>query len=104
MGAVMDQAVAELDGRMRGKPFDGIAKIVLTGEGSVMLDSSGAREGDGPADVTLSATADTFQQIVAGDLDATAAFMTGKITLDGDMTSEMFVLPGPAPSTTTSSR
>ena len=85
MGAVVDQAVAELDGRMRGKGFDGTAKIVLTGEGSLMLDSTGARAGDGEADVTLSASAETFQQILAGDLDATAAFMTGRITLDGDM-------------------
>jgi putative sterol carrier protein len=85
MGAVLDQAVAELGGRMRGKRFDGTAKIVLTGEGSVMLDADGAREGDGPADVTLTATADTFAQIVAGDLDATSAFMTGRLQLDGDM-------------------
>ena len=36
-------AVAELDGRMKGKGFAGTAKIVLSGEGSIMLDSSGAR-------------------------------------------------------------
>ena len=28
---------------------------------------------------------DTFQEMFAGDLDPTAAFMTGKIKLDGDM-------------------
>ena len=89
MGAVIDQAVAELNGRMQGRGFDGTAKIVLTGEGSIVVDGSGAREGDDEADVTLTATADTFQQIVAGDLDATAAFMTGKLTLDGDMGKAM---------------
>lgn len=85
MGAVLDQAVAELNRRMAGKSFDGTAKVVLSGEGSVMIDGAGAREGDGAADVTLTAEPDTFQQIVSGDLDATAAFMTGKLQLDGDM-------------------
>lgn len=89
MGAVMDQAVAELDGRMKGKGFAGTAKIVLSGEGSIMLDSTGARPGDEPADVTLTAAPDTFAQIVSGDLDATAAFMTGKLQLDGDMGKAM---------------
>lgn len=89
MGAAMDQAVAELDGRMKGKGFSGTAKVVLTGEGSIMLDSSGARPGDGPADVTLTAAPETFRQIVSGDLDATAAFMTGKLQLDGDMGKAM---------------
>ena len=85
MGAVVDRVVEELNGRMKGKAFDGIARIVLTGEGSVIVDRAGAREGDDEADVTLTASPDVFQQIVAGELDATAAFMTGKLTLDGDM-------------------
>jgi putative sterol carrier protein len=89
MGAVLDQAVAELNRRMAGKSFDGTAKFVLTGEGSLVVDGAGAREGDDPADVTLTAAPDTFQQIVAGDLDATAAFMTGKLQLDGDMSRAM---------------
>lgn len=85
MGAVMDQAVAELSGRMQGRGLDGTALFVLTGEGSILVDGSGAREGEGPADVTLTASPDTFAQIVAGDLDPTTAFMTGKLSVDGDM-------------------
>ena len=85
MGAVVDRVVEELNGRIQGKAFDGTAKIVLTGEGSVVIDGTGARAGDDDTDVTLTASPDVFQQIVAGDLDATAAYMTGKLTLDGDM-------------------
>jgi putative sterol carrier protein len=50
-----------------------------------MMDSSGARVGDEPADVTLSADADTFRAIFEGDLNPTSAFMTGKLSVDGDM-------------------
>ncbi len=40
---------------------------------------------DGDADVTISASEDTFQQIAAGDLNATTAYMTGKVKVQGDM-------------------
>jgi len=89
MGAVVDVAVNELNGRLKGEGFDGSARFVLTDEGSILIDGAGAREGEGPADVTLTASADTFQQILAGDLDATSAFMTGKLALDGDMGTAM---------------
>lgn len=85
MGAVLDRALEEMNGRMKGRSFDGTAKFVLTGEGSIVIDGAGAREGDDAADVTLTAAPEVFEQIVSGDLDATAAFMTGKLQLDGDM-------------------
>lgn len=89
MGAVLDQAVAELNRRMAGRGFDGVAKFVLTGEGSLMVDASGARAGDEPADVTLTASPEVFQEIVGGSLDATAAYMTGRLQLDGDLGKAM---------------
>ena len=50
-----------------------------------MLDSAGARLADEDADVTMSADADTFQAILSGETNPTSAFMTGKLTVDGDM-------------------
>ena len=35
--------------------------------------------------LTVTADAETFQGIMDGSLDSTSAFMTGKITIDGDM-------------------
>ena len=54
-----------------------------------MLDASGARAADEAADVTLSADAETFQAILEGDTDPTVAFMSGKLTVDGDMAMAM---------------
>lgn len=85
MGAMVNQAVAMLNARMGGAGVDGTVKLVLTGEGSVMLDAAGAREGDDPADVTLTAEPETFRSILDGDTSATAAFMSGKLSVDGDM-------------------
>ena len=69
--------------------FDGSVKFVIEGEGAIMLDGDGIRAGDDPADCTLTASADTFQGIMSGDVNPTTAFMTGKLTLDGDMSQAM---------------
>lgn len=65
--------------------FDGTAKFVIEDEGSIVIDSNGARAADDEADVTLTADADTFQAILDGDMDPAAAFMSGKLAVDGDM-------------------
>ncbi|MFP4273903.1 MAG: SCP2 sterol-binding domain-containing protein [Paracoccaceae bacterium] len=65
--------------------FDGTAKFVIEGEGAIMLDESGVRAGDDPAQVTLTADVDTFRDILDGELNPTAAFMSGKLSVDGDM-------------------
>ena len=61
----------------------------IAGEGSIIVDSSGARPGDEAADVTLSADAETFQSMLEGDTDPTSAFMTGKLSVEGDMALAM---------------
>ncbi|MBU3259320.1 SCP2 sterol-binding domain-containing protein [Roseovarius sp. PS-C2] len=84
MSDIIDSAVTALNGKISGD-FDGTAKFQIEGEGAIMIDSDGARAADDDADVTLSADAETFQAILEGDLDPTAAFMSGKLSVDGDM-------------------
>ncbi len=88
MSDVIDEAVTALNARMSGG-FDGLAKFVIAGEGSIMVDEAGARAGDEPADVTLTADADVFRSILSGETDPTSAFMTGKLAVDGDMGQAM---------------
>ena len=57
----------------------------MTGEGAIMVDADGVRAGDEDADVTLTADADVFREILEGDLNPTSAFMTGKLSVGGDM-------------------
>ena len=42
-------------------------------------------EGGGDADATISASEETFEKIVAGELNPTSAYMTGKLKIKGDM-------------------
>ena len=89
MSATLDQAVSQLNAKLGGEGFDGSAKFVIEGEGPIMLDESGARAGDGEADVTLTADAETFEAILNGEKNATAAFMAGELKVDGDMGQAM---------------
>jgi putative sterol carrier protein len=90
MSQVIDAAVAGLNKKL-SDGFDGTAKFVIPGEGTIMLDSTGARAGDEDADVTMTADGDVFKAILDGELNPTAAFMTGKLSVDGDMGAAMRV-------------
>ncbi|MDT8856703.1 SCP2 sterol-binding domain-containing protein [Paracoccaceae bacterium Fryx2] len=65
--------------------FDGVVKFVIPGEGSIMMDQDGVRPGDLDAEVTMTASADVFRAILAGEMNPTMAFMTGKLSVDGSM-------------------
>lgn len=84
MSEMITAAVAGLNAKLTNG-FDGLAKFVIPGEGNIMLDASGARAGDDAADVTMTASADVFKGILSGDTSPTVAFMTGKLTVDGNV-------------------
>ncbi|MFO8127470.1 SCP2 sterol-binding domain-containing protein [Yoonia sp.] len=89
MTDVVTEAVAALNAKMAGAGFDGTAKFTIEDEGSIIIDSDGARAGDEDAEVTLTATTDVFKAILDGEMNPTTAFMTGKLTVDGDMGQAM---------------
>lgn len=85
MSDIVNGAVKMLNDKLAGADFGGTAKFDIAGEGCIVMDGDGARASDEAADVTLSADADTFQSILEGETDPTSAFMSGKLTVDGDM-------------------
>jgi putative sterol carrier protein len=46
-------------------------------------------DGAGEADVTISASEENFQKIVAGEQNPTTAYMMGKLKIKGDMGAAM---------------
>lgn len=85
MSDVISAAVAALNEKLASADFDGSAKFVIEGEGAVRIDENGAAASDDDADVTMTADSETFQGILSGDVNPTAAFMSGKLSVDGDM-------------------
>lgn len=83
MSEIITAAVGVLSKKITS--FDGTAKFLVEGEGGIVIDTDGVRAGDDDTDVTLTADVETFQGILDGSVNPTTAFMTGKLSLDGDM-------------------
>ena len=83
MSDVMTKALEGLSAKVSS--FDGVAKFVIPGEGAIMIDQNGVRAADEDADVTLTAEADVFRAILEGEMNPTAAYMTGKLSVDGNL-------------------
>ena len=89
MSDMIEQAVAKLNEKLDASGFEGTAKFVVEDEGEILMDADGARAEDGDADVTMTADVETFKSILAGELNPTAAFMSGRLKVDGDMGAAM---------------
>ena len=89
--AMIEAAVSAIAEKLGGASIDGSAKFEIEGEGAVIVDGAGGRAADDgeAADVTMTADSETFQEILSGDLNPTAAFMSGRLKLDGDMGTAM---------------
>ncbi|MEO1548923.1 MAG: SCP2 sterol-binding domain-containing protein [Pseudomonadota bacterium] len=85
MSDMIAAAVDALNAKMDGQGLDGSAKFQIEGEGAIRLDENGASADDSEADVTMIADAETFKGILDGDVDPTAAFMSGSLKIEGDM-------------------
>lgn len=57
---------------------------VKVADGAVTVD-----EGDTGGDCTISTSAEVFERVLAGEQNPTAAYMTGKLKVKGDMGAAM---------------
>lgn len=85
----LDQIASRIDKRLSGTGFDRSVKIDLGADGAILIDGESATVGNGDADCTISMSLDNFESLIAGDLNPTAAFMTGKMKVAGDMSAAM---------------
>ena len=89
MSDILAKAAEALNEKLTGGVFDASAKFSITDLGAIVIDADGARVSDDETDVTLSADAETFEEILSGELNPTSAFMSGKLSIDGDMGTAM---------------
>ena len=69
--------------------FDRSVKFDTGSDGVIVMDGASVSTTDGPADCTIKISLDNLESLVAGDLNPTMAFMTGKIKVEGDMSVAM---------------
>ena len=89
MSEVLEKAVAAINDKMAGATFDSSVKFKIEDEGSIVVDSDGVRISDEETDCTLIASLDVFTKILDGDMNATEAYMTGSLKVEGSMSAAM---------------
>jgi putative sterol carrier protein len=84
------QDIAEkIRARVESGGFDRSVKFDTGADGVILIDGATISTTDGPADCTIKLSLDDLESLVAGDLNPTMAFMSGKIKIEGDMTVAM---------------
>ena len=89
MSEVLGKAVVAINDKMAGATFDSSVKFKIEDEGSIVVDSDGVRVSDEETDCTLIASLEVFTKILDGDMNATEAYMTGSLKVEGSMSAAM---------------
>ena len=93
MSEALEAAAVALREKFADADFEGSVKFDIEDEGVILVTEGEVNIEDGPgeidADVTIGASLDTFREIFDGELSPTAAFMTGRMRIDGEMGTAM---------------
>lgn len=88
MSEVLEKAQKLLGERFGASDFTSTAKFVIEGAGELIVEDKKVRaagDGDENVDVTITASAEVLEEIFDGELDGTAAYMSGRLVVDGDI-------------------
>ncbi len=89
MSDALAEAAAALREKFADADFEGSVKFDIEDEGVIVVSEGQVGTENPPgefdADVTISAALDIFRDIFDGALSPTAAYMTGRMRIDGDM-------------------
>ncbi|MBD0414446.1 SCP2 sterol-binding domain-containing protein [Oryzicola mucosus] len=84
------QAVADkIKAQVESSSFDRSVKFDTGSDGVIVIDGPTISTTDAPTDCTIKLSLDDLESLIAGELNPTMAFMTGKIKVEGDMSVAM---------------
>jgi putative sterol carrier protein len=80
---------AKLKPRVESSSFDASVKFDTGADGVILINGNTISTTDGPADCTIRMSLSDLEDLLAGELSPTTAYMTGKIQVEGDMAIAM---------------
>lgn len=89
MSDLLEKAQDAIAGKLATSGLENSIKFDITDVGSLRYENGVVEQDSADADVTLTASAEDFQDMFEGNLDPTSAFMTGRLKIDGDMSVAM---------------
>jgi len=81
--------VEKLKPQVASAGFDRSVKFDTGADGVLLIDGATVSTADGPADCTIKLSLDDLESLIAGELNPTMAFMSGKLKIEGDMSVAM---------------
>ena len=85
----IQKAISSLKERMNDQEIDGSIKFNIEDVGSIVIMDGEVKESEEDTDCVLSGDLETFMDIFNGETSSTAAFMSGKLKIDGSMGTAM---------------
>jgi putative sterol carrier protein len=85
----VQQIADRIKPKVESAGFERSVKFDTGADGVIVIDGATISTTDAPADCTIKLSLSDLEDLVAGDLSPTTAFMTGKIKIEGDMSVAM---------------
>ena len=85
----LQEIADKISAKAAGGDFGRSVKLDLGSDGVIVVDGAKVTTGDGEADCTITLSKDNLEELMAGDLNPTMAYMSGKLKVDGDITVAM---------------
>ena len=85
----IQDVAALMKSKVENAGFDRSVKFDTGADGVIVIDGSTISTTDAPADCTIKLSLEDLEALVAGELNPTMAFMSGKIKVEGDMSVAM---------------
>jgi len=85
----LQEIADKIAAKASGADFSRSVKFDLGGDGVIVIDGANVSTRDADADCTIKLSKDDLESLMSGDLNPTAAFMQGKLKVEGDMSVAM---------------
>jgi putative sterol carrier protein len=85
----IQQIVDRIRPKVESAGFGRSVKFDTGSDGVIVIDGATISTTDRETDCTIKLSLSDLEDLIAGDLSPTAAFMTGKIKIEGDMSVAM---------------
>ncbi len=85
----LEELTEAVKGKVAGGGIEESVKFDLGETGKIFVQGSTVSNDDAEADCTVGISPEDLSELLSGDLNPTAAFMGGKLKVDGDMSVAM---------------
>ncbi|MBX3532691.1 MAG: SCP2 sterol-binding domain-containing protein [Rhizobiaceae bacterium] len=85
----LQEIADKISAKAAGSDFSRSVKFDLGSDGIIVIDGGKVSTTDADVDCTIKLSKDNLEDMMAGELNPTMAYMSGKLKIEGDLTVAM---------------